>query len=576
MASEKIVRVNMNTLTIRLEPVPTRYRFLGGRSLTSRIVWDEVEPGCNPLSEDNKLILAPGYLSGTGAPCSGRLSVGGKSPLTDGIKESNVGGTAATALAHLNIRCVIIEGKPVDNSLYVLLITPDGVRLEKDNSLKALSTYQTVAVLFNKYGTKNSIICIGPAGEALFRVATLAVTEHAGFPSRHAARGGLGAVMGSKGIKGIVISKDGSKVNIKDSETFSRLSKGFHKTLAKTRTTLREYGTSNLLSVVQELGGLPTRSFRQGKFEKADSINAVALKKLINERNGRTGVFCHAGCPIRCSNVFNNKQGEFVTASLEYETICMMGSNLGIDCLDSIARMDRICDEAGMDTIEIGAALGILMDAGVLSFGDADAACAILSRNSKAGWYEQVVDGAFEVGRSLQHDRVPTVRKQAIAAYDPRIIVGTGLTYATSAMGADHTAGNVLPGRTGYHREALDPLKADMWMLSHDLQVMTAVCDYLGFCFFVGPTLENVKLMSDLVKALDGEQITYLDLLKRAKSTIVYERGFNECAGINMDEDGIPDFFKTEPLPPMGSVFTQAEDIKKITTLLKKDENEKL
>lgn len=574
MDNGRIIRVNMNELTVRQETVPERYRFMGGRSLTSRLVFDEVQPNCDPLGSDNKLVLAPGYLSGTGAPCSGRLSVGGKSPLTGGIKESNVGGTASTALARLNIRGIVIEGKPVDDSLYVLVITPKDIRLVKNNSLKYLGTYQTVSALLERYGSKMSVICIGPAGEAQYKLATLAVTEHAGYPSRHAARGGLGAVAGSKGIKAIVISTEGYRKKAVDPKRFASLSKEFFQTLAQTKASLREYGTANLLSLVNELGGLPTRNFSQGRFEHAEAINASSLKKLIKDRNGKSGIFCHAGCPIRCSNVFNNKDGEFVTASLEYETIAMMGSNLGIGCLDSIAQMDRICDEAGMDTIETGVTLGVLMDAGVLNFGDSKASINLLLGKAEDGLIKLLSNGAFNVGQTLKHNRIPTVRKQAIAAYDPRVIVGTGLTYATSPMGADHTAGNVLPGRTGYHRQASNPQEAEAWMLSHDLQVMTTVCDNLGLCFFVGTSLENMLIISDLVTAFDGETTTYLELLNHAKRTIICERSFNESAGINMKEDGLPTFFKTEPLPPMGEVFSQGEDVSKINALMRLDESE--
>jgi aldehyde:ferredoxin oxidoreductase len=202
----------MSKLKAKVVNTPTKFSRLGGRALSSHIIATEVPPTCHPLSRNNKLIFAPGLLAGTAAPNSGRLSVGAKSPLTGGIKEANVGGTAGHMLGRLGIKAIIIEGKPKNETLYVVKVDPKGVEIMPSGKLADWGNYATTAELQKKFGQKVGIFCIGPAGQMKLAAASVALTDPEGRPSRHAARGGLGAVMGSKGIKAIVIDGRGTKV----------------------------------------------------------------------------------------------------------------------------------------------------------------------------------------------------------------------------------------------------------------------------------------------------------------------------------------------------------------------------
>jgi aldehyde:ferredoxin oxidoreductase len=204
----KILRINMTELSVSVEDLPAGTQPEGGRHLTSGVVAREIPPLCHPLSAANKLVVAPGWLGGTGAPCGGRLSVGAKSPLTKGIKESNAGGNAGNALGRLGIAGLVVEGAPTDGKLRVLLVGPDGARLEEAEELRGLGNYDTVAKLQARFPGKISVISIGPAGEMKLSAASVAVTDEEMRPTRHAGRGGLGAVMGSKGLKAIVVDNE--------------------------------------------------------------------------------------------------------------------------------------------------------------------------------------------------------------------------------------------------------------------------------------------------------------------------------------------------------------------------------
>jgi aldehyde:ferredoxin oxidoreductase len=192
----KLIRIDMSKLKAKVVNTPIKFSRLGGRALSSHIIATEVPPTCHPLSRNNKLIFAPGLLAGTAAPNSGRLSVGAKSPLTGGIKEANVGGTAGHLLGRLGIKAIVIEGKPENETLYVVKVDPKGVEIMPCGELADWGNYATTAELQKKFGQKIGIFCIGPAGQMKLAAASVALTDPDGRPSRHAARGGLGAVMG--------------------------------------------------------------------------------------------------------------------------------------------------------------------------------------------------------------------------------------------------------------------------------------------------------------------------------------------------------------------------------------------
>ncbi len=556
------VRADLARMSVECEPVPARYRYMGGRQLTSRLLVEEVPAACDPLGAENQAIVAPGALSHRRIPCSGRTSIGAKSPLTGGIKESNVGGTASHSLSGLGIKALIIKGGRPDGGPFVLRIGRDKISVLKADSLAGMSNYRTVEALVGEFGAGASVLSVGPAGEGLLPMATVAVTDGDGRPSRHAGRGGLGAVLASKGVKAIVVERaSADPPGFAASERLRDIVRDWAVGLRTSKQTMTKYGTANLVLPVNALGGLPTRNFSQGQFEGAEAISGGALAQLLASRGGRTGHPCHPGCAIRCSNVYVDPNGSYVTSGLEYETIGLLGSNCGVSDLDTIAAADRRCDDIGLDTMETGATLGIAMEAGVAEFGDGEALLHLIDEIARGSEIGRILgQGASAAGKVLGVARIPVVKGQAMSAYDPRAFKGTGVTYATSPMGADHTAGNCLPGRGGLHdenRSGLDGHSPDnQWRLSQDVQILTTICDILGICFFVGTTPSNLEVMASLFSLVTDRSWSVRDLLQAARDTLKAEQAFNRMAGIGgTPHNRIPDFFRTEPLPPTGLVF---------------------
>ena len=278
----KLLRVNMTDQTMKLEDLPEEYQGMGGRGLTSLIVATEVDPTCYPLGPLNKLVFAPGLLGGTNCANSGRISVGAKSPLTGGIKEANSGGQAGGYLAKLGIAAIVVEGDPPADKLFVLEVGKDKAQLKPADELKGLGNYATVEKLTETYGDKMGYVSIGQAGEQLLAGASVAFTDRELRPTRHAGRGGLGAVMGSKGLKAMVIDPAGGELApLEDAEAFKAAAKRFAKALAEHPVTsggLPTYGTDILINILNEAGGLPTRNFSSGQFEGAEKVSGETLK----------------------------------------------------------------------------------------------------------------------------------------------------------------------------------------------------------------------------------------------------------------------------------------------------------
>lgn len=553
----RLIRVNMTALSVKTEAAPPEYADIGGRGLTSQILFSEVNAKCYPLGSENKLIIAPGLLAGSVAPCSGRTSLGAKSPLTGTIKESNVGGVAGQYLAGHGIKALVLEGKPAEKHTWVLFIGEGENRLEIKDSLAGLGNYELVSRLKRDYGPDCAVLSVGPAGEIGAALATVAATDLEGRPSRHAGRGGMGAVMGSKGIKAIVVSRPGKAfIEAAEAEKFKKTAVEFSHSLQQSKKSLSNYGTALLVNLVNEVGGLPTRNFSLGRNEKAKEISGEMLHQLCRDRGGATGHPCSRGCAIKCSNIFNDADGKYITSGLEYETIILLGSNCGLDNLDAIARLDRLCDDLGIDTMEIGAALGVAMEAGLLPFGDFDSMRDSISGVAAGTLPGKILgQGAAVTGRVLGVERVPVVKGQSLSAYDPRALKGTGVTYATSPMGADHTAGNCLPGRGGLNCHQTDGQVA----LSRDLQIISMVCDILGICIFVGPLPENMPVFASLASAFAGREISPERLLEQARSVLDRELSFNNTAGVGAGQNDLPSYFRTEPLPDNGLVFDVPE-----------------
>lgn len=568
--ADRLVRVNMKTLTITEEPVPAKWAAFGGRAMTSAIIFDEVPPAATPLGPANKLIFAPGLLGGSAAPISGRISVGAKSPLTGTIKESNSGGQAGQILARLGIRALVIEDIPVDpQKCYTLELGLSGMRLVETPELKGLGNYATVEKLVAKYGDKKiSFMTIGMAGEMGLTASSIAVTDREVRPTRHAGRGGLGAVMGSKGLKAIVCNDQGTSMREPlNKEAFRDASRKFAKALKEHPVTgegLPTYGTNILQNIINEAGGLPTRNFRSGQFAGAAKISGEAQHDTILARGGEGKIAhgCHSGCVIQCSRIYVDKDGHYMTKGPEYETIWSHGSNCLIDDLDQIAIMDRMDDDIGLDTIEMGATIGVAMEAGLIEFGDAEGAIGLLKEVEKGTPLGRILgSGAETTGRCFGVAHVPVVKGQAMPAYDPRSILGIGVTYATSTQGADHTMGYAITANVLKVGGFVDPMKSEGQVeLSRNLQIATAAIDSSGLCLFVAFAVldkpEAFEAIYEMLNAFYGLNLGPDDIGALGKTVLTMERKFNLAAGFTNAHDRLPDWMKTEPIAPHGAVFT--------------------
>ncbi|MFP3981922.1 MAG: aldehyde ferredoxin oxidoreductase C-terminal domain-containing protein, partial [Desulfobacterales bacterium] len=510
----KLIRVDMTSQRIHTEEVPSRYAGIGGRGLTAEMISAEVPPACDPLGPENKLIFAPGMLSGTSAVNTSRISVGAKSPLTGTIKESNAGGKIAACLGKLGITAIAVEGQAPEGSLFQLVIDGSGrASLQDAASCKGMRTYGLAEKLYETHGSQNTLMCIGPAGEHGLKSASIQSTDVDDRPCRAAGRGGLGAVMGVKGLKALVVSTEGNSPDaVADPETFKQAAKTLARAIQDnpfTGQTLPELGTAGLVSAVNSLGAFPSFNATQGVFTGWEKISGETMAEVIRKRGGKNK---HRGCSqciIQCSNEFVDDKGDYMTASLEYETIWSMGGMTGIDDLDTIARLDFLCDDIGLDTMNTGVALAVAMDAGYKPFGDAGAAIDMLEEIA-AGTEMGVIlgSGPVAVGKHFSHHRIPAVKGQGIAAYDPRGMQGNGVTYATSTMGADHTAGNLIGQYLG---KQLDPLSAEGQVeASRSAQIAMAALDCTGLCMLAASALNSPDAAEAMVSLLSAKTGTSL------------------------------------------------------------------
>lgn len=563
---DKIIRLNLTDGTIGKEQVAEKYKKLGGRALTAQILSDEVDPACEALGKHNKLVFAPGLLGGSFLSSSSRLSAGGKSPLTGGIKEANAGGTAALALSKLGIKALIIEGESSTTYNKYLYISKDQMELRPAENA-GLGVYRSAGLLFERYGPKVSLILIGPAGERGYSAAGITNTDMQGRPSRFMGRGGLGAVMGVKGLKAIVLDPRGVEtISYHDRKAFQELNKELVKMLKEnpaTGETYPKYGTAAMATRTNALNALPTRNFSAGSYEFANRIDGEYLYEVITKRGGKgeTTHSCMPGCVIKCSNIYAGSDGQEIVAPLEYETIGLMGSNLGIGNLDDIARLNYTCNDLGLDTIEMGAVIGVAMDQGLIPFGDADGAAGLLEEVSADTILGRVLgQGAVITGKVLGSRRIPAVKGQAMAAYDPRSIKGLGVTFATSPMGADHTAGNTIRAQVDH----TDP--QPQVELSRKFQTLAMFADSMGLCVFVMPALgEHLDKLAKLLEHYKGMAGSGQELLDAATAALRVEREFNLQAGLGPAHDNLPEFMREEQLPVTGSIFDlAAEELQKV------------
>lgn len=551
-----VIRVQMTSGKIETEPFPAD-RIVGGRGMIDYLMTKYSSPTTHPLSEHSYFIVAPGLLAGTNAPNSGRLSVGGKSPLTGTIKEANVGGTAGHKLGRLGIKAIMITGKA--SGLKVLKIDDVGATLEDGSFLKGMPNYQACEQLQKRHGEKIGIIITGPAGEMKLSNSTVAVTDPEGRPARHAARGGMGAVMAAKGLKAIVVDDSkGEWRKAVDKEGFKAAVKAATDDILSMPVcqNLSKVGTPGWIDSDQTRGSLPTFNYRAGAFDKYQNINGNKIVELGKNRGGKMDHGCMLGCVVHCSHVFHGPDGKFVTSALEYETLAMLGSNLGIDDIDAIAQMDRRCDELGLDTIEMGSAIGILNDVGLFQFGDVVKARGFIEEVAQGTPLGRILgSGAACTAQAFGIDRVPAVKGQAIPAHTARSVKGWGVTYATSPQGADHSAGpaTAFPLAAEGHAER-----------SRMAQIQMASLDSSGICWFTFIFFKP-SVIFPMINALYGLRWGEEDYLAMGKEMLRQEIEFNKKAGITLEGNRLPEWLREEPLPPTNAIFdVPQEDIEKV------------
>jgi aldehyde:ferredoxin oxidoreductase len=549
---DRLIRVDMTNQTATTEAFPEEWKLLGGRALSARILLQECDPTCDPLGPDNVLVIAPGVLAGTAAPTSGRISIGGKSPLTGGIKEANAGGNPGQDLMRLGYRAIVVKGQPSDpDKRYALDVTEKGVEVVDATQYKGNWNYALIESLSEVYSKTASFISIGPAGELKLKGASVACTdqEQERHPARHAARGGLGAVMGSKGLKYVAVDPGKARARQPaERKEFAQLCKKYTKDYLDGPQMFKT-GTSSVVPVANMLNTFPYKNRVEGQSPDAETLDGKNIVASFEERGG--GMHnCMTGCIVKCSNVVHDAEGNYKTSALEFETLTMLGANCAIASWEDVADLDRLCDEVGLDTIETGAAIAVYMDAGEMEFGDAEGAKHILHEIAEGTELGKAIgDGAASIGRRTKHRRVPVVKGQAIPAWDPRPLKATGITYLTSPMGADHTAGLIVnPG-----------LPEDQWVrASQEVQMVNAVCDSSGFCQFLQPTLDDIRTFYG---HLYGEEISRDQIADQAWQCLSDEWEFNRRAGWTEKDDVMPDCMKEDGVGPAKIVWDVPEGL---------------
>ena len=545
-SGDRMIRVDMTNQTTSIEPFPDEWKLLGGRALSAKILLGECDPNCEPLGPDNVLVMAPGVLAGTSAPTSGRISIGGKSPLTNGIKEANAGGEPGQDLMKLGYRVIIVKGKPADaNKRYGLEVTAGEAKLVAADDYKGMWNYALAENLSEKYPKTASFISIGPAGELELKGASVACTDEHKRPARHAARGGLGAVMGSKGLKYVSVDREKRPVRRPaNAKEFNKISKGYTKEyLAGPQWEIFKVGTSGVVPTANMLQTFPHKNRTEGQSPDVKTLDGARIIESFEERGG--GMHnCMTGCVVRCSNIVHDAEGNYKTSALEFETLTLLGSNCGIASWEDVADLDRLCDEVGLDTIETGAAIAVYMDSGAMEFGDVEGAKRILKEIADGTEVGKAIgNGALSIGKKQKHHRIPVLKGQALPAWDPRPLKATGITYCTSPMGADHTAGLIInPG-----------MKEDEWVqASQEIQIVNCVVDSSGFCQFLCPTMDDVRTFYG---AFYGEEVSRDQIGDIGWQCLEDEWEFNRRAGFKPEDDVMPDCMAEDAIGPQKLVW---------------------
>jgi aldehyde:ferredoxin oxidoreductase len=476
----------------------------------------------------------------------------------------------------MQIKALVVEGQPKEKGKYWMAhLTWDAkagkpkVEFSPADEYKGKDLYQVFPKVFERFGATTAIAGCGAAGEYGYANSGVVFNDLAKRPSRYSGRGGLGAVLASKGLKFIVTnSKGAAAVSLADKALFEQGTKKLAEALrthavTKPKGGLNTYGTAVLINIMNEAGGLPTRNFSSGRFEGAAKTAGEAIFEGNKKRTGKE-IYNHAcspGCIIQCSNTWYKTDGKEHTSCVEYESDWALGANCGIDSLDDIAEMVQLCNAYGLDTIETGTTLAVAMEAGVIPFGDGKKAIGLVHEMGKGTALGRILGGGTEfTGKAYGLARVPTVKGQSMPAYEPRAVKGIGITYATTTMGADHTAGYTIAPEILSVGGKADPLspqgKAD---LSRAFQATTAFIDSTGHCLFIAFAILDIPSgfegMMEECNGVLGTNWKSEDAAKIGAEILRKERAFNEAAGLSKEHDRVPEFMKYEPLPPHKQVY---------------------
>ncbi len=550
----KYLQINLNDRTIKTEERDGEDVIRIGRNYIAKSLLAEGVAKVDPLSPENPLIFSAGPFAGANFSNANRLSIGCKSPLTGGIKEANAGGTFAFAMGQLEISGFTLRG--VSDDWVVIRITKEGdITFEDATPYMGTGVMESTAKLFEKYGDKVAIGLIGPVAEYLGLIAGIAFTDPEGRPTRIAARGGVGAVMGSKKVKAIVVDKD-KMPTFHDRKKLMGYVREYGKMLKADPAieAFSKLGTAMVADVTNNLGGLPTRNFSAGSLVDASveplKLGGVFIREqtLARGGEGETTHACMPGCMIQCSNVYADENGKEICSPVEYESLGLIGSNCGLTEPDDVARINHQCNDLAVDTIEVGAMLGVLMEDGQAKFGDAafmmTAMDDIRAGNERGRILAQ---GTAGVGEHFNVKRVPVIKRQGISAYDPRVIELTGISMMVTAQGADHTTGNLPTFK------CRDKTTEEITEASLEIQALCASADSLGICLF-GRSVTNVQ-QDFIVNALNDAHGTNYGpqfFMELGLETLALEWEFNKQAGFTEDDDELPDFFYEEALEPTG------------------------
>ena len=544
------LHIELGSRKVRTESLSGEALVRAGRHRIATTLLDEGAASVDPLAPEAPLMFSAGPLAGTNFSNANRLSVGCRSPLTGGIKEANGGGTFAFALGQLELAGLTLRGA-ADAWTVIHLKKGGGIEWHDASEYLGLGNFEAARRLHERFGKKVSLALCGPVGERLGLLSGIAFSDTDLRPSRLAARGGVGAVMGSKRVKAIVADLD-RMPPLADRKGVMGAVKRYRKLLDAEPAiqAFQSTGTAMVADYTNQVGGIPVRNFSAGRaVETSDEpfkLGGDFLREQNLERGGIQTHACMPGCIIQCSNVYADADGQEVVSPIEYETIGLLGTNCGITDPDELARLNFEANDLGVDTIELGATLAVLMEAGRGAWGDAAWMHSIIDElRAGTGDGPLLASGTARAGEALGVARVPVIKGQAISAYDPRVIEVTGLTMMLTAQGADHTAGN-LPSYDSVGKGVEELVDASM-----EIQALCAAADSLGLCVF-GRSVTNVQLefVAETFNAAHGTALDAGFFARLGRETLVAEAEFNRRAGFTEADDELPAFFREEPLPP--------------------------